>query len=411
MPDDLPEVSPDLNAPLPTVDPNSQLVPYRMSRTDPGGQPVVTTGYGPRARPIQPPDSFNLDRIANAAFSQLPVDEASKAVEAASRYLGQRGYQKDLQSGINPAQAFAKWAPMMFRTATGIPEAMKLNQPQIQPRNFPGMGVAFGDKFYPQKPAPAAPRPTASVQLVDAIQEAERQAGEAAKSGDKQKADQLKERANLLREQAKGQQGISMEFGPGGTLQSFSTGGGQKPTIATATQAQENLVKYKNSLDLMNELEKTLKPEHVGVRGVAGEFLVDKGLQQAAEAVGMPDVANKDRITSRDMMVALREGLMRQMNDTARFSKADRDEIAAALPSSGVFESYAAAKRSLGVVRKVLSQRSRNYASQIGRKFPIWTLSPDEFKQQFPTPQSLVDAVKQGKVDKKEAEDAMVENF
>ena len=137
MADDLPEISQDFNTPLPQVDPNSALVPYRMSRTDPSGQEVVTTGYGPRARPpIQPPAGFgggvgmpDLDRIYQAAFSKLPVDQAVKAVEAASRYLGQRGYQRDLASGADATQAFAKWAPMMFHQATGIPEAF---QAQIQ---------------------------------------------------------------------------------------------------------------------------------------------------------------------------------------------------------------------------------------------------------------------------------------
>lgn len=134
---DLPQISQNLDDPLPQVDPNSDLVPYRMSRTDPGGQPVVTTGYGPRARPpIQPPEGFgggvgmpSLDRIYQAAFSQLPVDEASKAVEAAIRFQGLRGYQRDLANGLNAAQAFAKWGPSLFHQATGIPEAIDRSVP------------------------------------------------------------------------------------------------------------------------------------------------------------------------------------------------------------------------------------------------------------------------------------------
>lgn len=135
MPDDLPAIDPSLDAPLPQVDPNSQLVPYRLSRTAPGGQPVVTTGYGLRARPpIQPPGGGgvgmpSLDRIYQAAFSNLPVDEAIKAVEAATRYQAQRGYQQDLQSGMNAAQAFAKWGPMLFKQATGVPESIERTVP------------------------------------------------------------------------------------------------------------------------------------------------------------------------------------------------------------------------------------------------------------------------------------------
>jgi hypothetical protein len=116
-----------------------------MSRTDPGGQPVVTTGYGQRARPpIQPPGGGgpqfpDLDRIANAAFSNLPVDEAIKATEAATRFIGLRGYQKELESGRNAAQAFAKWGPMLFRQATGIPEAIDRSVPTpITPQQLIG---------------------------------------------------------------------------------------------------------------------------------------------------------------------------------------------------------------------------------------------------------------------------------
>lgn len=142
---DLPPVSQDFNDPLPTVDPNSDLVPYRTSSTAPGQAPVVTTGYAARARPpIQPPEGFgggvgmpNLDQIYQAAFSKLPVDEAVKAVDAATRYIGQRGYQRDLASGMNAAQAFAKWGPTLFKQATGIPESIERSvAPPISPQQM-----------------------------------------------------------------------------------------------------------------------------------------------------------------------------------------------------------------------------------------------------------------------------------
>jgi hypothetical protein len=132
---ELPEISTDVNEPLPVVDPSSDLVPYRMTRTDPGNQPVVTTGYGPRARrPIVPPGGGgvgapDLTQLTSQAFEHLPVDQAIRAVEAATRFLGQRGYMKDLEGGANAAQAFAKWGPMLFRNATGIPEAIDRSIP------------------------------------------------------------------------------------------------------------------------------------------------------------------------------------------------------------------------------------------------------------------------------------------
>jgi hypothetical protein len=69
------------------------------------------------------------------AFQHLPVDQAIKAVEMAVRFQGQRGYMRDLQSGMNAAQAFAKWGPMLFHSnATGIPEAIQRSvPPQVTP--------------------------------------------------------------------------------------------------------------------------------------------------------------------------------------------------------------------------------------------------------------------------------------
>ena len=132
---DLPDISPDLDQPLPQVDPNSDLVPYRIARTDPGQDPVITTGYGPRARlPIQPPGGGgvgapDLTGLLGEAMQHLPVDQAIKAAEAATRFIGQRGYMRDIQSGQNAAQAFAKWGPMLFHQATGIPEAIDRSVP------------------------------------------------------------------------------------------------------------------------------------------------------------------------------------------------------------------------------------------------------------------------------------------
>lgn len=131
---DYPDISQDVNDPLPQVDPNSDVVPFRTTATDPNGQVRVLTGYGQRgSRPmIQPPGGVPVPDIASgitSAFQNLPVNEAIKATEAAIRYQGLRGYQRDLQGGSNAAQAFAKWGPMLFRTATGIPEAIDRSVP------------------------------------------------------------------------------------------------------------------------------------------------------------------------------------------------------------------------------------------------------------------------------------------
>jgi hypothetical protein len=218
--------------------------------------------------------------------------------------------------------------------------------------------------------------PTA-IQLTDEILSTEAKANELEQQGNIAAAEQLRKRSALLREQTKGQEVVTGYDDQGRPIVKVGKGVGG-PTVATQSQAQQKLVKYENSMELMNRLNSVLKPEHVGARGVAGEWLVDKGLQQVAEAVGGPDVSSQGRMESRKLMVALREGLMREMNGDNRFSLADREEISKALPSSGIFESYKDAKTALDLVRNVITDRSKNYAKAIGQQPPLWTLSSDE---------------------------------
>lgn len=158
---DLPEISQDLDTPLPQVDPNSQLVPYRMASRPPTGPPKVTTGYGPRARPaVQPPGAGgmavpDLSGLMGAAFQHLPIDQAEKAIEMATRFVGQRGYQRDMQSGLSAEQAFAKWAPMLFHSnPVGMSTALKGATPIPPPQSTP-YGTTYAGHLYPPKATPS----------------------------------------------------------------------------------------------------------------------------------------------------------------------------------------------------------------------------------------------------------------
>lgn len=132
---DLPDISQDPNIPLPDVPPDSSMVPFRIGRKEPGGEYQYTTGYGPRARPpIQPPGGGgvgmpDMSAVVAGAFQNLPVDQAFQAIAIAERYQAMRGYQSDLQRGESPVKAFSKWGPMLFKTGTGMPEALKLGTP------------------------------------------------------------------------------------------------------------------------------------------------------------------------------------------------------------------------------------------------------------------------------------------
>jgi len=135
---DLPDISTDPNVALPNVPTDSDVVPYRLGRTDPSGAQSITTGYGPRARPMAAAGGApDLGPVMAEAFKQLPVDQAIAAIEMASKYIAQRGYQRDLAGGMNAAQAFAKWGPMLFKSGTGVPEAIQRSvPPPISPQQL-----------------------------------------------------------------------------------------------------------------------------------------------------------------------------------------------------------------------------------------------------------------------------------
>lgn len=162
-----------------------------------------------------------------------------------------------------------------------------------------------------------------------------------------------------------------INYGPGAT-------GIGKPTVASQTQVQQKLMKYENSMELMTQLEKGLRPEHVGIAGAAGEILLDRTLAQF-----VPGAADTNRIQARTALIAAKEGLMREISDDPRFSNRDREEISKALPSSGVFESYPDAMTRIQTVKQILSNRGKVYSSGLGLKPPVWSMSKEEIREAF----------------------------
>lgn len=170
------------------------------------------------------------------------------------------------------------------------------------------------------------------------------------------------------------------------------------PTVATESAAQRKLLKYEAATQLINDLQRNIKPEFLGARGVVGEYIADRTLPQLSALIpGIENVADPKRADFRSTLVAARESLLREISDDTRFSNTDREEIAKALPSTGIFESVPNAKQRLDTVRRILSQRGRTYSESIGLTPPIWSLSADEIKAQF----------KQGKLKEQEALDAL----
>jgi hypothetical protein len=52
-------------------------------------------------------------------MNMYPASQAAAAVEAATRDQAMRGYQADIAAGKTPAEALAKWAPMLYTGPKG----------------------------------------------------------------------------------------------------------------------------------------------------------------------------------------------------------------------------------------------------------------------------------------------------
>ena len=94
------------------------MIPVVTSRLDPTtGQRVSQVQYFDAKAQQQNRERQAIDdqwRTMRDKFGALPIDQAENAVAVALRFQGQRQYQRDLQSGMNPGEALARSAPLIF---------------------------------------------------------------------------------------------------------------------------------------------------------------------------------------------------------------------------------------------------------------------------------------------------------
>lgn len=167
----------------------------------------------------------------------------------------------------------------------------------------------------------------------------------------------------------------------GTPIMQIAEGGAKlQPTVGMQTQAQEKGAQLENAVQLINSIQRQLKPEHVGVAGAVGEIVADKGLAQL-----IPGAAVGDRIDSRTAIRILRSQLLRVVPDSAtglRSSVAEREEVDQAVPETGWHESYPDAVKKLSRLRKTLQDRAQVYSKAIGRTPPAWSsgISPEQIR-------------------------------
>lgn len=150
--------------------PNAVLDPRDAPPIQPPAQPAPLTGAASRA-PIMPPSSVSganggvpmpdLGSVYSQAYSHLPVEQAGQAVTAALKYQGMRGYQQDLQSGMDASRALSKWAPLLFG---GSPAGMRAAiPPQMTP--YQNAMLQLRQNALAKPPAQMTPYESAEIKL------------------------------------------------------------------------------------------------------------------------------------------------------------------------------------------------------------------------------------------------------
>lgn len=243
--------------------------------------------------------------------------------------------------------------------------------------------------------------------LLDEADQEEDLAKQARDSGNEAEFDRRTARANSLRESVNthGEETVQTGFDDQGrpivSVIKGGKGSSTQGTVGTQSLAQQNIIRYGNSIDLINSLQKSLRPMDVGVAGIGGEMLGDKGLAQA-----FPQFANQKRISNRAVMTVVRDSLMKTMSDDSRrFTTQDRMDVANSLPSNGAFESYADAMQKMTTAKNILIDRSRNYADRTGTPIPDYAKTKDEIVSGFQRKKNaLIKAVQAGNLDQQEAD-------
>lgn len=78
--------------------------------------PQYRTPEGVLINGTPPPPPPDLDRSAAIAdlYRRVPLEQANKAIEAATRLEGMLGYDADRKAGIPVMEALTKWSPKMY---------------------------------------------------------------------------------------------------------------------------------------------------------------------------------------------------------------------------------------------------------------------------------------------------------
>lgn len=177
--------------------------------------------------------------------------------------------------------------------------------------------------------------------------------------------------------------GETITTNPDGTV--TISKGPQKTPAGVISKVDERLSGYEKALGQMDDLQTTLRPSDVGVKGVVGDVVLDKLLPQ----IGIAS-ADIRRMDNRTKLKALVEGTLRMVtSDTGHFSNQDRADVKAILPSAGMVESFESANQTINTMKRVFAKKALIDAKEGGK-------APPEFALKKLTASEIIEAVKAG---------------
>lgn len=225
-------------------------------------------------------------------------------------------------------------------------------------------------------------KPTAFSEDTKVIADAKQEYEDALQSGDParlKKAKSLWEAIQLKLPQSERFSGYDAN---GNLIFSFNRGpGGDMGTMpGTATQAQEAISGFRQSITQLKDLAGNLRDKDVGIAGVAGEFFGDRLIPQFD-----PSGSTKDpvRVKNRTELKAAVEGLIGQLTSHKRVSNQDRKELESIAPSTGAWETGDRARQSAVVLGDIIKKRAQDAALNAKQPIEDWMLTADQIRAKF----------------------------
>jgi hypothetical protein len=172
------------------------------------------------------------------------------------------------------------------------------------------------------------------------------------------------------------QETIETTVDPGGSTVTRIIRGGKAPqglTPATASQVQQRMIGFEKALGRGAELFSKLSPAMVGVRGLLGEVVVDRGLAQV-----FPELADKERISGRTLLKMFNQNMMRTLRSDAQMNQKEEHRIEGLLASASAAESLPRAREILETVFDDLRAQATVDAKAAGLPLPDWAWTKDE---------------------------------